>query len=184
VTTLSSAKGKEIVTIEGLSADGMHPVQQAWIENEVPQCGYCQSGQIMAAVALLANKHIPSDDDINKAMSGILCRCGAYQRIKRAIRRAGEITAAGGARSLWPVLGEPGTAPSFSLNPFVTIGNDESIILFINKTELGQGVYTSLAMLIAEGLECPWENIRIASAPVNPAYAHPIFGIQLTGGEA
>jgi isoquinoline 1-oxidoreductase beta subunit len=182
VTTLSSVKGKEIVTIEGLSADGMHPVQQAWIEDEVPQCGYCQSGQIIAAVALLSKIPIPNDDDINKAMSGILCRCGTYQRIKRAIRRAGEIAAAGGARTLWPVSREPGTAPSFPFNPFVAIGNDESVVLFINKTELGQGVYTSLAMLVAEELECPWENIRIAPAPVDPAYAHPIFGIQLTGG--
>jgi aerobic-type carbon monoxide dehydrogenase small subunit (CoxS/CutS family) len=80
--------GKKITTIEGLSADGSHPVQQAWIEHQVPQCGYCQSGQIMAAAALLAAKPKPSDEDIDQAMSGNICRCGTYQRIRAAIHAA------------------------------------------------------------------------------------------------
>jgi isoquinoline 1-oxidoreductase alpha subunit len=74
--------------IEGLSADGTHPVQQAWIAEDVPQCGYCQSGQIMSAVALLAKKSNPTDADIDDAMSGNICRCGTYQRIRKAIHRA------------------------------------------------------------------------------------------------
>jgi isoquinoline 1-oxidoreductase alpha subunit len=78
-------------TIEGLSADRSHPVQKAWIELDVPQCGYCQSGQIMSASALLAEKPRPSDADIDAAMSGNICRCGTYQRIRAAIRRAAEI---------------------------------------------------------------------------------------------
>ncbi len=94
VTPVSSVSGKQITTIEGLSADRSHPLQRAWVGEEVPQCGYCQSGQIMAAAALLAKKPKPTDADINKAMSGNLCRCGTYQRIRRAIHRA----AAGGAR--------------------------------------------------------------------------------------
>lgn len=81
-------EGASIVTIEGLSPDGKHPVQQAWIAEDVPQCGYCQSGQIMSAVALIASKPAPSDDDINTAMNGNLCRCGAYNRIRKAIHRA------------------------------------------------------------------------------------------------
>ena len=85
-----AAVGKPITTIEGLSTDGSHPVQQAWIEAQVPQCGYCQSGQIMAAVALLAKNPSPSDADIDSAMSGNICRCGTYQRIRRAIHRAAE----------------------------------------------------------------------------------------------
>ena len=84
---LSAAAGKTILTIEGLSADSSHPLQKAWIEEQVPQCGYCQSGQIMAAAAMLAKIPHPSDDDIDTNMTNI-CRCGTYQRIRRAIHRA------------------------------------------------------------------------------------------------
>ena len=88
VTPISSVAGKKITTIEGLSPDGSHVVQQAWMETNVPQCGYCQPGQIMSAVALLAKKPSPSDTDIDDAMSGNICRCGTYQRIRKAIHRA------------------------------------------------------------------------------------------------
>jgi aerobic-type carbon monoxide dehydrogenase small subunit (CoxS/CutS family) len=88
ITPISSVSGKHVTTIEGLSADGSHPVQKAWIEEDVPQCGYCQSGQIMSAVALLEKKPHPSDADIDEAMSGNICRCGTYQRIRKAIHRA------------------------------------------------------------------------------------------------
>jgi aerobic-type carbon monoxide dehydrogenase small subunit (CoxS/CutS family) len=87
-----SAAGKTVVTIEGLSADGTHPVQQAWIAEQVPQCGYCQPGQIMRAAYLLKTKPKPTDADIDTVMSENLCRCGTYQRIRRAIHRAaGEV---------------------------------------------------------------------------------------------
>ncbi len=85
---VGEVKGRKITTIEGLSPDGTHPVQRAWIADEVPQCGYCQSGQIVAAAALLARKPRPTDADIDDAMDGILCRCGTYDRIRRAIHRA------------------------------------------------------------------------------------------------
>jgi len=88
VTTVSQAAGKRITTIEGLSRNGDHAVQKAWIELEVAQCGYCQSGQIMAAAALLAAKHNPTDADIDAAMSGNLCRCATYQRVRDAIKAA------------------------------------------------------------------------------------------------
>ena len=88
-TPVSQATGKNITTIEGLpSAGGLHPLQQAWIAEDVPQCGYCQVGQIMSAAALLAKTPQPSDDQITEAMSGNLCRCGTYDRIRRAIHRA------------------------------------------------------------------------------------------------
>jgi isoquinoline 1-oxidoreductase subunit alpha len=96
VTPVSSVVGKEIVTIEGLSRDLGHPVQQAWIAEDVPQCGYCQPGQIMSAAALLAANPAPSDADIDQAMSANLCRCGTYQRIKKAIHRAADAMASGG----------------------------------------------------------------------------------------
>ena len=88
-TPLATVAGKRIVTIEGLAANGLHPVQEAWIAEQVPQCGYCQPGQIMSAAALLAQKPQPTDADIDEAMAGNLCRCGTYFRIRKAIHRAG-----------------------------------------------------------------------------------------------
>jgi isoquinoline 1-oxidoreductase alpha subunit len=88
VTSVSEVAGKSITTIEGISPDRTHVIQQAWIAEQVPQCGYCQSGQIMAAAALLEKKPKPTDADIDRAMSGNICRCGTYQRIRRAIHRA------------------------------------------------------------------------------------------------
>lgn len=91
-----TAVGKEIVTIEGLSRNRFQPLQQAWLEEEVPQCGYCQSGQIIAAAALLAKNPRPTDADIDRAMNGIICRCGTYQRIRRAIHHAATMMGEGG----------------------------------------------------------------------------------------
>ena len=88
MTAASAAVGKKITTIEGLSTNSSHPLQVAWVAEQVPQCGYCQSGQIMSAAALLAKTPRPTDTQIDSAMSGNICRCGTYQRIKRAIRRA------------------------------------------------------------------------------------------------
>jgi isoquinoline 1-oxidoreductase subunit alpha len=104
VTRISSTAGKNITTIEGLSANGTHPVQLAWLEEQVAQCGYCQAGMIMTASALLANKPAPTDADIDDALGGHICRCGTYQRIREAVHQAakratGPASAAkGGAR--------------------------------------------------------------------------------------
>jgi aerobic-type carbon monoxide dehydrogenase small subunit (CoxS/CutS family) len=87
VTPVAAIGDREVVTIEGLSANGDHPLQQAWRELDVPQCGYCQSGQIMAAAALLAKKPKPTDDDIDRSMAGNICRCGTYPRIRAAIKK-------------------------------------------------------------------------------------------------
>ena len=88
VTPVSAVAGRSVTTIEGLAADTGHPVLQAWIAEEVPQCGYCQAGQIMSAAALLARQPTPTDTEIDEAMSAVLCRCGTYNRIRRAIHRA------------------------------------------------------------------------------------------------
>jgi isoquinoline 1-oxidoreductase subunit alpha len=98
VTLVSTVAGRDIRTIEGLSSDRSHPVQKAWLELDVPQCGYCQSGQIMAASALLAQNASPTDADIDTAMAGNICRCGTYPRIRAAIHRAAELMKAGGAK--------------------------------------------------------------------------------------
>jgi isoquinoline 1-oxidoreductase subunit alpha len=91
VLPVSAATNKSITTIEGLSKDNNHPLQQAWIKHQVPQCGYCQSGQIMSAAALLEKKSSPTEDDINSAMRGNICRCGTYGRIKAAIVEAAKM---------------------------------------------------------------------------------------------
>lgn len=90
-TTAQSIAGKRVLTVEGLSADGSHPIQRAWIEQDVPQCGYCQSGQMMAAAALLASTPQPTDADIDRALRGNICRCGTYSGIRAAIHRAAEL---------------------------------------------------------------------------------------------
>jgi len=89
-TPVSSVGDKKITTIEGLSEDGSHPVQQAWIEHDVPQCGYCQAGQMMTAAALLKENNSPSDEQISAAMHGNICRCGTYTRIKKAVKSASD----------------------------------------------------------------------------------------------
>ncbi|HET9010717.1 MAG TPA: (2Fe-2S)-binding protein [Gemmatimonadaceae bacterium] len=96
-TPMRTAQGKSVTTIEGLSADGSHPVQQAWAEHNVPQCGYCQSGQIMQAADLLARTPEPSDPEIDRAMAGNICRCGTYQRIRAAIKTAANLRKGGRA---------------------------------------------------------------------------------------
>ena len=90
ITPVSSLEGKEITTIEALSANADHPIQKAWRELDVPQCGYCQSGQMMQAVSMLKETPSPSDEDIDRVMQGNICRCGAYQRIRMAIKQAAE----------------------------------------------------------------------------------------------
>lgn len=93
VTPVSAVAGAQVITIEGLSPDGSHPVQRAWMELDVPQCGYCQAGQLMSAAALLAGTPNPTDEDIDAAMNGNICRCGTYLRIRQAIHRAAELPA-------------------------------------------------------------------------------------------
>ena len=93
VTAMRDVAGQEITTVEGIEMNGLHPVQKAWMQINVPQCGYCQSGQIMQAVALLSSKKNPTGQEIDEAMSGNICRCGTYQRIRMAIRVAAEAMA-------------------------------------------------------------------------------------------
>lgn len=106
-TKVSAAVGSPIVTIEGLSDDGSHPLQQAWQEVDVPQCGYCQAGQIMSAATLLMKTPKPTDEDIDRAMNGNLCRCATYLRIRKAIHRAAEI-AGTTTNQQAPAVGQPG----------------------------------------------------------------------------
>lgn len=98
VTPVRRAENQQVITIEGLSTNSNHPLQRAWLEEDVPQCGYCQSGQIMAAAVLLREKPEPTDQEIDDAMSGNICRCGTYQRVRKAIHRAADLQKQGGAQ--------------------------------------------------------------------------------------
>ena len=242
VTPISSVAGKKITTIEGLSTDRSHPVQRAWIELDVPQCGYCQSGQIMSAAALLAKHPQPTDAQIDEAMTGNICRCGTYQRIREAIHRAAQLQSAAdhkpdatghnartciertpaGSRSQevrnerhpsririaeifsrraspapqgsligfylpgrFEVLAAARSdAASSALNAWIHIGTDDMVTIMIDKSEMGQGVMTSLSMLAAEELECDWKKVRAEFAPAAKVYYNPAFGSQGTGGSS
>ena len=175
--------GKRIITIEGIPED--HPVKKAWNAVDVPQCGYCQPGQIMDAAALLEKNPHPTDADIDAAVSGNLCRCGTYQRIRQAIHLAAEMMSKGnemGRGGIMRVAAKQ-SVPFFTINPYIRIGTDGRVVIIVNKSEMGQGVYTSLPMLIAEELEADWSEISIEAAPVSPEYYHAQWGvIQGTGG--
>jgi len=108
VTPLSECEGARVTTIEGISAHGMHPVQKAWIELDVPQCGYCQAGQIMTAAAFLKGNPAPNDEEIDGAMAGNLCRCATYLRIRSGIHRAAEIAASASTGAKKPALATSG----------------------------------------------------------------------------
>jgi isoquinoline 1-oxidoreductase beta subunit len=180
---VAEAAAKRVVTIEALAREPHQPLVQAWIAEQVPQCGYCQPAQLLAASWLLARHPDPSDAQIDDAMSHVLCRCGTYPRIRRAIHRA-----AAGARAE-PQRSEPLGALAASdagggvmLDPWLRVNRDGSLTLLVDRSEMGQGVITGLAMLAAEELELDLARVRIEFAPAAPQYANPLIGEQLTGG--
>jgi isoquinoline 1-oxidoreductase beta subunit len=181
VTTLAEVAGKRLVTIEGLAAEPRNRLIEAWIAEQASQCGYCQPGQIMAAAALLARHPSPTDADIDGAMSGVLCRCGTYQRIRRAIKRA----AASSEDETAPLATSgpcAALAPEVMLNPWLRVAADDTVTLIIGQSEMGQGATTGLAMLVAEELEIDLARMRVEAAPADRAYFNPFFNEQITGG--
>jgi isoquinoline 1-oxidoreductase beta subunit len=181
-TEAAAFAGKSIVTVEGFAATRFAALQDAWIAEQVPQCGYCQPGQLAAAAALLARHPRPTDGEIDEAMSGVLCRCGTYPRIRRAIHRVAQAGAAA------PPRVEPAPRPSlqaevrFAPNPWVRIAADGTVTVVVDRSEMGQGVVTSLATLVAEELELELEAVRTEFAPADPIYTNPELGGQMTGG--
>ena len=182
-----NAQGKRITTIEGLPED--HPLIRAWIEEQVPQCGYCQPGQIMQAAALLSEESNPSEDWVMKGMEGVLCRCGTYPRIKRAIRRAigGEqkgISASSLGAGDWDsAMGKASPiGDGFSPNASLLITPDNIVTVIVGKSEMGQGVSTSLPMIVADEIEADWKQVRVKMAPAREEYRDPVWGMQTTGG--
>ena len=180
---LSRVGERAVETIEGLAERGARPVVDAWVAEQVPQCGYCQPAQIVAATAVLRGGDAPTKEAIDAAMDGVLCRCGTYQRIRRAI----ETVAAGGATTRAPAVagGLVRAQPEgVVLNDWVSIEPDGSAVLMINHSEMGQGAINAIATLIAEELEVDLAQVRVANAPAASQYVNPTFGVQLTGGSS
>ena len=173
--------GAGITTIEGLAERG-HPVLRAWVDEQVPQCGYCQPGQILAAAALLERHPVPSDAQVDEAMGDILCRCGTYQRIRRAVHAAARSMPQEAAAPLGAPAQTAGHAPGTALDEWIQIAPDDTVTLTINHAEMGQGVVTALATLIAEELDVDPARVRTSFAPVAPRYRNPMFDEQTTGG--
>ncbi len=178
------AGGKQVVTIEGLAEQRDHPVFRAWLAEQVPQCGYCQPGMVITAAALLARTPHPTDADIDAAFAHMLCRCGAYPRVRRALHRAAE--------QRWDDAPFPATAlprppappagRAAVFNPWIGILPDGVVQVTLGRSEMGQGIATALPMLIAEELEVPLDRLRVAFAPADPVYNNPVIGQQITVG--
>lgn len=165
--TVEDASGKDVGTIEGLASRRGHPIFRAWLAEQVPQCGYCQPGMIMAAAALLAHRPQPTDAEMDEALAHVLCRCGSYPRVRRAIHRAAPA----------PPQGDP-----IRFNPWVSVAPDGIVVVTIERSEMGQGVNTALAMLVAEELDVPLERVRTEFAPADHIYDNPVIGMQITVG--
>ncbi|HKK04685.1 MAG TPA: molybdopterin-dependent oxidoreductase [Gammaproteobacteria bacterium] len=180
VAPVGEVAGREITTIEGLAERG-HPLLSAWVEGQVPQCGYCQPGQILSAVALLKEHAVPSDAEIDTAMGDVLCRCGTYQRIRRAVHAAAR-EQPDATPELVASPAAPAAGREVTLDDWIRIAPDGTVTVQINHSEMGQGVTTALAMLIGEELEVDPARIRTEFAPAAPRYRNPIFDEQTTGG--
>ncbi len=214
---VGSVGNRAVTTIEGIGATPAGAkVQKAWLDLEVIQCGYCQSGQIMSAAALLANNPQPDDSDIDAAMAGNICRCGTYVRIRAAIKNAaGEVIGGGHERSqenprtpfraaafsepAWPAdscspsgfrSGQrtssskhpTARAGQFAPNAFIRIDHSGKTTLVMPQVEMGQGVYTAIAMILCEELDGDYSQVVLEHAPPDDKlYGNPIFGIQATG---
>ena len=186
---VDEVSGKSVVTIEGFARKPEHPVIQAWIAEQVPQCGYCQPAQVLTAAWLLERHPQPTDAEINDALSPVLCRCGTYPRIRRAVRRAADMVA---GKAHWQTYStaalcalpaaERGDTEDYVFNPWVRIAREGTVTITIDRSEMGQGAITGLAMLTAEELEVELERIRVAFAPAAHEYSNALIGEQMTGG--
>ena len=179
---LSRVGARPVTTIEGLP--GEHPLIQSWIAEQTPQCGYCQPAQILGAAALLQRSPHPRDAEIDAALSGLLCRCGSYQRIRRAVHRAAEGKTAPLVPSLPALLDDLPEDAGVALNAWIRVSRDNWVTLMINHSEMGQGALNGLAVLFAEELDLELTQVRTVFAPVDACYANGLWGGQFTGGSS
>lgn len=184
---LSAVGNRNVMTIEGLALDSRNTLIRAWVAEQVPQCGYCQPGQIMAAAAMLSSTLPPDVDTMRNTMAGVLCRCGTYLRILRALIAAThssrvkpiQVTALSSAPR---VEMDSESRAVFAPNPWVHIDQHGEVTVIIDRSEMGQGIAATLAMLVAEELEVDVDQIRAEFAPAGEAYVNPRLGEQMTGG--
>jgi isoquinoline 1-oxidoreductase subunit beta len=193
-TTTERAVGKVLTTVEGASGPVVDAVRDAWHRGNVVQCGYCQPGQTLAAVSLLESDPAPDDAKINNWMSGNLCRCGTYPRIRAAIHEAAGTLAAGSEPVLLvaPAELEDRTLTTDELvdpvHPYIRIHSDGTIVAYSSQIEMGQGIHTGLATIVAEELDADFDSVRVVNAangagPNGDVYGNPDLGsaLQLTG---
>jgi isoquinoline 1-oxidoreductase beta subunit len=181
---VGEAAGKAVTTIEALARAPQQPLVQAWIAEQVPQCGYCQPAQLLTAAWLLERHPRPSDAQVDEAMSHVLCRCGAYPRIRRAIHRAAAWTATEPSQEVRALGALPagGGEAGVPLNPWLRVNRDNTVTLLVDRSEMGQGTLSGLAMLAAEELELDLAQLRVQFAPAAREYANSLIGEQMTGG--
>src|SRR3954468_13583255 len=193
-TTAAQAAGKSITTVEGASGPVVDAVRDAWHRGNVVQCGYCQPGQTLAAISLLESDPAPEDEAIDAWMSGNLCRCGTYPRIRAAIHEAAGTLAAGrdpGALAAPPEPEVRRLTPdelADPVHPYIRIREDGSILAYSSQIEMGQGIHTGLATIVAEELDADFDAIRVVNAangggPPRDVYGNPDSGgaLQITG---
>src|ERR1700680_4818944 len=193
-TATERAVGKAITTVEGAAGPVVDAVRNAWYEGNVVQCGYCQPGQTLAAVALLDKNRSPDDSAIDDWMSGNLCRCGTYPRIRRAIHAAADMLADGQHRDPLVAKPEPEVRRlsleemADPVHPYIRIREDGTVVAFSTQIEMGQGIHTGLATIVAEELDADFDSVRVVNAangvgPNGDVYGNPDLGgaFQITG---
>ena len=194
-TATERAVGTTVTTVEGASGHVVNAVRSAWHSGNVVQCGYCQPGQTLAAISLLSSDPAPDDAKIDEWMSGNLCRCGTYPRIRAAIHEAGRMVLAGddpGPLVAAPDLDEARLTPQEAgdpVHPYIRIHDDGTVVAYSSQIEMGQGVHTGLATIVAEELDADFDSVRVVNAangggPPRDLYGNPDVGgaFQLTGG--
>jgi isoquinoline 1-oxidoreductase beta subunit len=193
-TTTDQAVGKVVTTVEGASGPVVDAVRDAWHRRNVVQCGYCQPGQTLAAISLLESKPDPDDATIDTWMSGNLCRCGTYPRIRAAIHDAAQMLAAGDGPGPMVAPPDPELRPltpdemADPVHPYIRIREDGTIVAYSSQIEMGQGIHTGLATIVAEELDADFESVRVVNAsngggPPKDVYGNPDLGglFQVTG---
>jgi isoquinoline 1-oxidoreductase beta subunit len=193
-TATERAVGKAVTTVEGVAGPAVNAIRDAWHRGNVVQCGYCQPGQTLAAVALLESDPSPDDAKIDEWMSGNLCRCGTYPRIRSAIREAAGTLASGNHPAPLVATPEPEVdrltleEASDPVHPYIRVGENGTIVAYSSQIEMGQGIHTGLATLVAEELDADFGSVRVVNAangggPNGDVYGNPATGggLQLTG---
>jgi aerobic-type carbon monoxide dehydrogenase small subunit (CoxS/CutS family) len=187
-TPTEHAAGKQVTTVEGASGRTVDAVRDAWHRGNVVQCGYCQPGQTLAAIALLESNPSPDDATVSQWMNGNICRCGTYPRIRQAIHAAAKTLASGEQLETFKARPElelpPLTTAEMSdpVHPYIRVKADGTIIVYSSQVEMGQGVHTGLATIVAEELDADFDAIQVVNAANGATASGDVYGNPLAGG--